>query len=322
MSFWEHRRVLVTGAGGFIGSHLVKALVDAGAEVIAMCQYNSRGAHPFIPTPHLHVRFADVRCHDSMEQLFAGQSIVFNLAAIISVPYSMRAIDSVISTNFLGVKNVLDLASKEGAWLVQVSTSEVYGTPESVPITTAHRMNPQSPYAASKVAADALVNSYVHTYDTDAVIVRPFNTYGPGQSPRAVIPTILGQMAAGGDIRLGSQHPRRDFTYVTDTVRGMMMAAEHAEAGDVIQLGTGRAGSIGELVQLCQQVTDATCHVEFDDARVRPNDSEVDVLLSDNSTAKAIGWEPQVELEDGLRQTWDFIRRVGMGNWDITKYNV
>jgi NAD dependent epimerase/dehydratase len=307
------RRVLVTGADGFIGSHLVERLVTEGAEVRALCLYTSNGTHGWLDESAPDVRDAvdlrlgDVRDSGLVRDLVDGCDLVLHLASLIAIPYSYLAPASFVETNVIGALNVLEAVRASGATMINTSTSEVYGTPESVPISETHPLRAQSPYAASKIAADKLCESYAASFDVDVATLRPFNTYGPRQSMRAVIPTVLTQLLAGAnEVRLGNLSPRRDFTFVSDTVDGFVRAATVGmQPGETVQLGTGRTVSVGEVVDLCRTVTgreDAEVIVE--DERVRPEGSEVEVLLSDPSVAHdRFGWSPQVALEDGLRAT-------------------
>jgi NAD dependent epimerase/dehydratase len=307
------RRVLVTGADGFIGSHLVERLVTEGAEVRALCLYTSNGTHGWLDESAPEVRDAvdlrlgDVRDAGLVRELVNGCDLVLHLASLIAIPYSYLAPASFVETNVIGALNVLEAVRASGATMINTSTSEVYGTPESVPISETHPLRAQSPYAASKIAADKLCESYAASFDVDVATLRPFNTYGPRQSMRAVIPTVLTQLLAGApEVRLGNLSPRRDFTFVSDTVDGFVRAASIGmQPGETVQLGTGRTVSVGEVVDLCRAVTgrdDAEVVVEGE--RVRPEGSEVEVLLSDPSVAlERFGWTPQVELEDGLRAT-------------------
>lgn len=305
------RRILVTGADGFIGSHLVERLVRDGADVRALCLYTSQGGHGWLDESPADVRDAvdlrlgDVRDGGLVRDLVEDCDLVLHLASLIAIPYSYLAPASFVETNVTGVLNVLEAVRASGATMINTSTSEVYGTPETVPITETHPLRAQSPYAASKIAADKLCESYAASFDVDVATLRPFNTYGPRQSMRAVIPTVLTQLLAGAtEIRLGNLSPRRDFTFVSDTVDGFVRAASVGIArGEVVQLGTGSAVSIGELVDLCRTITGRTdAEVVVEDERIRPDGSEVEVLLSDPEVARtALGWSPDVTLEDGLR---------------------
>jgi UDP-glucose 4-epimerase len=318
--------VLVTGADGFIGSHLVERLLAEGAKVRALCCYNSNGSRGWLDDVEcggdgergpdgvdgLETVLGDVRDAGMMRSLMDGVEVVFHLAALIAIPYSYQAPASFIDTNVTGTLNVLEAVRQSGVRrMVHTSTSEVYGTPQQVPITESHSLCGQSPYAASKIAADQLCEAYARSYGTPVVILRPFNTYGPRQSARAVIPTILGQLLAGvTEVRLGSLHPRRDFTYVRDTVDGFVrMALADLPPGEVVQLGTGRTVSIGELLALCLVIADADIRPVTDPQRVRPDRSEVQILQSDPSRAAALlGWKPNVRLQHGLVETARWLR--------------
>lgn len=310
--------VLVTGADGFIGSHLVERLLSEGARVRALCCYNSNGSAGWLDglvgaaADGLDVVLGDVRDPGFVREAVAGVDVVFHLAALIAIPYSYQAPASFVETNVTGTLNVLEAVRGAGTGLmVQTSTSEVYGTPQSVPITESHRLCGQSPYAASKIAADQLCEAYARSYATPVVTLRPFNTYGPRQSARAVIPTILGQLLSGAEqVRLGSLEPCRDFTYVADTVDGFVrMAAAAPPPGTLVQLGSGETVSIRDLLALCRAVTGIDADPVRDQQRVRPAPSEVEVLLSDPSRAAALlGWRPRTPLRDGLAHTAAWLR--------------
>lgn len=325
------KRVAVTGADGFIGSHVVEELVRAGADVRAMCIYNSNGSLGFVeglaPEIREHVEpvLSDVRDAGAVDAFVKGSDVVLHLAALIAIPYSYEAPQSYVDTNVTGTLNVLQAVRRhEVARLVSTSTSEVYGTPSTVPITVQNELKGQSPYSATKIAADKLCEAWARSFETPVLVLRPFNTYGPRQSRRAVIPTVLSQMIAGLDeIRLGSLTPRRDFTYVTDTARGFVCAAtaDVALDGHVVQLGTGRDVSIGDIVKLCAKVTGCTADVVSEGVRIRPERSEVMLLLSDPTQAKEeIGWEPTVTLEEGLSRTAEWLRTRGIDTSSAQKY--
>lgn len=320
---WTDRKVLVTGADGFIGSHLVERLVALGADVRAFCLYNSNGSAGWLDQAEeavraaIELRLGDVRDARFVEDACRDVDTVFHLAALIAIPYSYRAPESFVDTNVKGTLNVLEAVRRMGCRrLIQTSTSEVYGTPEVLPITEAHPLQGQSPYAATKIAADKLCEAYYCSFETPVVTLRPFNTYGPRQSARAVLPTILSQLLAGASkISLGSLEPRRDLTYVSDTVEGFIRAAivEGIE-GDVIQLGTGVAVSIGDAFQLCCKIVGVEAEVAQDPERVRPAGSEVEVLQSDYLRAqRVLGWQPQVPLALGLERTANWMRVDGRG---------
>jgi UDP-glucose 4-epimerase len=310
--------VLVTGADGFIGSHLVERLVAEGARVRAFCIYNSRGSAGWLeeldPATRaaIDIRLGDIRDARFVERATEGIEVVFHLAALIAIPYSYVAVESFIDTNIRGTMHVLEAAARAGVRrIIQTSTSEVYGTPDTLPIRETHPLRAQSPYAASKVAADQLALAYHRSFGAPVVVLRPFNTYGPRQSERAVLPTMLRQLLAGRPtIRLGRLDPRRDLTFVGDTVDGFVRAATaDGIDGDTIQLGTGRADSIGELFELACRILSVQARVVEDPARLRPDASEVLVLCSDPSHARdVLGWEATTSLEDGLAATIDWLR--------------
>ena len=311
------RRVLVTGADGFIGSHLVERLVAEHAHVRALCLYTSEGSigwladAPAGTRAALDVVLGDIRDRRTVDEIVDGVEIVFHLAALIAIPYSYRAPQSFIETNVLGTLNVLEALRRTGGLLIQTSTSEVYGTPEAIPITERHALNAQSPYAASKVAADQLVLSYHRSFDVPAVVLRPFNTFGPRQSQRAVLATMLAQLLAGRrEVNLGRLDTRRDLTYVADTVDGFVRAAAtQAAIGQTVQLGTGRSESIGDLLRIACEMLGVDAKAVVDPARLRPDASEVLVLQSDPSrAAELLGWRPQTSLEDGIRATIEWLR--------------
>lgn len=311
--YWRDRKVLVTGADGFIGSHLVERLVAEGARVRAFCFYNSNGSRGWLDRAAWGEReepetcLGDVRDAGLVEEACRGIDVVFHLAALIAIPYSYRAPESFVDTNVKGTLNVLEGVRRSGVRrMVQTSTSEVYGTPDELPIRETHPLKGQSPYSASKIAADKLCEAYHCSFDVPVVTLRPFNTYGPRQSLRAVLPTMLRQLLAGrGEVRLGRLDTRRDLTYVADTVEGFLRAGEvEGIEGDVLQLGTGQAVSIEELFVAARRVLGVEARVTQDAERMRPDRSEVLVLLSDPARAKAVlRWEPRVDLEEGLRRT-------------------
>jgi UDP-glucose 4-epimerase len=306
--------IAVTGADGFIGSHVAETLARQGASVRAMCVYNSNGSLGWLDSLEADVsagidaRLGDVRDADFVAAFVKGADVVLHLAALIAIPYSYEAPRSYIETNVIGTTNVLEAVRRHDVpRMVNTSTSEVYGTPRTVPITESHALQAQSPYSATKIAADKLCEAWAASFQTPVVTLRPFNTYGPRQSRRAVIPTILAQLLAGAtELRLGSLTPKRDFTFVSDTVAGFLAVAtaQIPLDGSAIQLGTGDTVTIGELVRLAQSITGKDAEVVVDDARVRPDASEVLILQSDPSRARdLLGWRPTVSLEDGLRAT-------------------
>ena len=310
------RTVLVTGADGFIGSHLAEHLVREGARVRAFCLYNSQGSWGWLDhapaeiQSALDVRLGDIRDARFVEDCCRDVACVFHLAALIAIPYSYAAPASFVDTNVTGTLNVLEACRARGVpRLVHTSTSEVYGTPATLPIRETHPLQAQSPYAATKIAADQLALSYQRSFGTPVTVLRPFNTYGPRQSTRAVLPTILTQLLAGKrEIELGDLRPRRDLTFVADTVDGFIKAATADATGEVIQLGTGEAVSIADLFATACAALGVEATVRQDPRRIRPPESEVQVLLSDPSRAREVlGWQPQTTLAAGLRQTADWL---------------
>ena len=309
--------VLVTGAGGFIGGHLAAELTRQGAEVRAFLRYTSRGDPGTLAWLPAEVRrdvqtvFGDLRDVESVQRAARGTRVVFHLGAQIAIPYSYVNPRDFFETNVLGALNVAQAALSAGVErLVHTSSSEVYGTAQTVPITEAHPLEAQSPYAASKIGADKLMDGFHRSYGLPVVTVRPFNTYGPHQSPRAIVPTVIGQALAGDRLRLGALEPRRDLTYVSDTVEGFIAAAAAPGVeGATMQLGTGSDVSIGDLVDMVGEVLGKDLTVELDEQRVRPALSEVERLISSPERAKSLtGWEPTVDLREGLSRTVDWLR--------------
>ena len=327
MTAWSGRRVVVTGAEGFIGSHLVDALLADGADVSAFVHYTPSGSGGWLRQRDGDVRIiaGDVRDGDRVMAALEGAEVVFHLAALVGIPYSYECPESYVQTNVTGTCNVLNAARRRGVErVVHTSTSEAYGTPRYVPIDEAHPLQPQSPYAASKVGADMLALSFHRSFGLPVAVVRPFNTYGPRQSTRAVIPTILAQLCAGAEeVRVGATWPTRDFNYVTDTVAGFLAVAGCDRAlGEVVNVGSGREVSVGELVGMLGDVTGRTPAVTTDPRRLRPSSSEVERLLCDNRRIREwAGWEPQVPLEEGLRRTAEWVRD-NLGLFDPAAYHV
>lgn len=326
---WQGKRVLITGADGFIGSHLTERMVKLGASVRAFCFYNSNGSCGWLDGAEtavketLDVRLGDIRDARFVEQACQGIEVVFHLAALIAIPYSYQAPESFIDTNVKGTLNVLEAARRAACQrIVQTSTSEVYGTPDAVPIRETHPLKGQSPYSASKIAADKLCEAWHCSFGLPVVTLRPFNTYGPRQSARAVLPTILTQLLAGrNEIRLGRLDPKRDLTFVADTVEGFVRAGEMpAIHGEVIQLGTGRTVSIGELFDTACRILDSPATVIQETERVRPDTSEVLVLQSDPSkAANLLHWRPTIDLEKGIEKTIDWLT-PNLDRYDINRY--
>lgn len=315
-SFLNGKKVLVTGAGGFIGSHLVERLVTLGASVRAFIRYTSHGRCGCLENSPLasQVEFhrGDIRDLSSVQSAMAGCDTAFHLAALIGIPYSYEAPDAYVQTNVVGTLNILTAARHLGIRrLIHTSTSEVYGSARYTPIDEAHPLQGQSPYSASKIAADKLAESFHLSFGLDVVTARPFNTFGPRQSARAVIPTIISQLVAGKkSIRLGSLSPRRDLNFVSNTVDAFVACATaEGIAGETIHFGSGREVSIGQLFEIICHLTGSDAVAETDPSRVRPEKSEVGLLLADNSKAKRLlNWSPSVSLEDGLAATIEWIR--------------
>jgi dTDP-glucose 4,6-dehydratase len=314
---YRGKRVLVTGAGGFIGSHLVECLVREGAQVTALLRYTSRGQRGCLefvaPAVLDSVRpvLGDIRDFDAVRDVVRKSEVVFHLAALIGIPYSYAHPQEVIDTNVIGTSNVLLAARENGnvERVVLTSTSEVYGSARYVPMDELHPLQAQSPYAATKIAGDALGESFYRSFGTPVVIVRPFNAFGPRQSARAVIPTIIAQALAGGEVRLGAMDTVRDFTYVEDTARGFVEVARVGRCvGEVVNLGTGREVSIREVVRVTGEIVGRELQIAADERRLRPEKSEVSRLLADASKARRLaGWHPAVAFEEGLRRTVDWI---------------
>ena len=318
MTTLEGKSVLVTGAGGFIGGHLVERLLRDGAHVRALCRYNSRNERGTLDwldpeaVVEVEVLLGELRDLESVAAAVDGMEIVLHLAAQIAIPYSYVNPRDFFEVNVLGTMNVAQAARRHDVQrIVHTSTSEVYGSAQSVPITEVHPLEPQSPYAASKLAADKLMDSFHRSFDLPVCVLRPFNTYGPRQSARAVIPTIISQALAGGPVRLGSLHPRRDLTYVEDTPAAFVAAAtSDAAVGRTIQLGTNHDVSVGDLVDMVGQVLGRELTVETDPSRVRPDKSEVERLISGPELARELlGWEPTIDLHEGLSRTIEWIER-------------
>lgn len=311
--FWKGKKVLVTGADGFIGSHLTERLVELGAEVRAFVYYNSQGSWGWLDTVSDRVRSqlevipGDIRDAGRVDESCRNREYVFHLASLIAIPYSYSAPESYLDTNIRGALNVAQAARKnEVTRVLHTSTSEVYGTAQYVPIDEKHPLQGQSPYSASKIGADMLMESFYRSFQMPLSIVRPFNTYGPRQSARAIIPTIISQLLAGANkLTLGSLTPTRDLNYVTDTCEGFLKIAECQQAlGKTINVGSGSDISIGDLASLIMRLTGKVVEIECSQERVRPKESEVERLLCSAKLCESLtGWKPQVDLESGIRKT-------------------
>ena len=326
----KSKRILVTGAGGFIGSHLVEELVKIGAQVKAFVHYNSRNDWGMLELlPREIFKEVEVIAGDIQDVFFTKRAVkecevVFHLAALIGIPYSYIAPQSYIDVNVQGTLNILQACLDENVEkIVHTSTSEIYGTAKYVPIDENHPINPQSPYAASKVAADKLAETYYLSFGLPVAIIRPFNTFGPRQSARAVIPTIISQALMNNRVKLGNLDPIRDLTYVKDTVYGFLAVENTKESvGNVTNIGTGRGVAIGELIKIISKIIGKELQVEIKKNRLRPEKSEVMELICDYSKAKEItGWEPQYSLEEGLSESIEWIKEH-LSRYKADRYNV
>jgi UDP-glucose 4-epimerase len=314
---WNSGRVLVTGAGGFIGSHVVECLLSAGAPVRALCSYRSDGSKGWLDSTanagDLEIIRGDVRDAAFVAQCCEGIDVVINLAALIAVPFSYDAPASYFQTNVMGTLNVLESARRGNvSRIVVISTSEVYGTPDRVPIREDASLRAQSPYSASKIAADKLAESFHRSFQTPVVTIRPFNTYGPRQSARAIIPAILTQLISGRrEVALGNLSPTRDLTFVSDTVDGIVRAASAgAIEGEVINLGTGRSVSMQELFGMCCKVIGVEASAVPTQERKRGSTTEVMALQCDATKAlERLGWRARISLEEGLAVTADWLAK-------------
>jgi len=317
-NLWRGKKVLVTGAGGFIGSHLVEQLVDRGAAVRAFVRNNSRadpGLLSLLSTDilaNVEIVAGDLRDVQAVRQAVHDQQVVYHLGALISIPYSYHHPMEVAETNFIGTLNILTACQEAGVErLVHTSTSEVYGTARQVPINEQHPLQGQSPYSASKIGADKLAESFYCTYRLPVVTIRPFNTFGPRQSARAVIPAIIVQALTQTTVQLGSLDTTRDFTFVQDTVDGFIKAVQAPGVeGEQFNLGTGEEIRVGDLADLIIHKVGRPVKIVVDPARLRPEKSEVLRLISDNRLARErLGWKPQITLDHGLDQTIDWVSR-------------
>jgi len=309
---FSNKKILVTGADGFIGSHLTEELVRRGHDVRAFVFYNSFNSWGWLEhSDHeikksLDIFAGDIRDPYGMKQAMKGCDVVFHLAALIAIPYSYHSPDTYVDTNVKGTLNVVQAARElEVSKVIHTSTSEVYGTARFVPITEEHPLQGQSPYSASKIGADQMAMSFYHAFNTPVSIIRPFNTYGPRQSARAVIPTVITQIANGQrKIKLGALHPTRDFNYIKDVVRGFIAVAESEKlVGEVTNIGSNFEVTIGETANLIAEVMDATIEIETERVRMRPENSEVERLWADNTKARMLtGWEPLYSGKEGFKR--------------------
>jgi dTDP-glucose 4,6-dehydratase len=319
----DSKPVLVTGAGGFIGSHLVEALLAEGRRVRALVRYTSSGQAGWLEEhaaaqSALELVLGDLCDPDSVQKAALGCDVVYHLGALIAIPYSYQQPRSFVAVNVGGTQNVLEaVRACSIRRAVFISTSEVFGSARYVPMDEAHPRTAQSPYAASKIAADALVQSYARSYDLPVVLARPFNTYGPRQSLRAIVPTVLAQAQSGGPLKLGNLKPTRDLNFVTDTVAGILACGRRQGIeGEEFNLGSGRETSVESLARKACELAGIPYRVETEERRVRPEGSEVDRLVCDHAKAQALlGWAPTVSLEAGLERTAAWVRSRAAGRW-------
>jgi len=314
---WNSKSILITGAGGFIGSHLVEELVERGARVRAFVRYNSRGDWGLLRLLSkqklnvIEIISGDLRDYDAVRHSAQGTNIIFHLGSLIAIPYSYVHPRETIETNVMATLNVMTAARDVGVErVIHTSTSEVYGTARYVPINEDHPLQGQSPYSASKIGADMIAQSFNRSFDLPVVTIRPFNTFGPRQSARAVIPTIITQaLSPVPQVSIGSTHPTRDYTYVNDTVNGFIKAAGASGViGETINIGSGFEISIGDIAKKILEITGVKKPISQDLKRTRPIKSEVERLLCDNTKAKRLlGWEPGISFEEGLRKTIQWI---------------
>lgn len=327
----KNKKILITGAAGFIGSHLTERLVEEGCKVKAFVRYNSKNSWGWLEESRykddIEIYTGDIRDYDSVEEAMKGIDVVFHLAALIGIPYSYISPLAYIKTNVEGTYNVLQPAREHGTErIIHTSTSEVYGTALYVPIDEKHPVQPQSPYSASKIGADKMAESFYLSFNLPVVIARPFNTYGPRQSARAVIPTIVTQLFAGQhEIKLGALHPTRDLVYVKDTVEGLIEIAKSDKTiGEEINIATQREISIKNLAQTLMSLMNPQARIMSDKSRVRPERSEVERLLGSNEKIKKLtNWTPKYSLEDGLKETIEWFKNgdnLKRYKWDV--YNV
>jgi NAD dependent epimerase/dehydratase len=330
MNFYAGKSVFVTGAAGFIGSHLTEALVQAGAKVKALVRYNSNNRWGWLDTlqpeilEQVEVLPGDIRDHEFVRKLTKDTEIGFHLAALISIPYSYDAPGAYVDTNITGTLNVLQAVRQTGIErLICTSTSEVYGTAQYVPIDEKHPLQGQSPYSATKIGADQIAESFYRSFNLPVVILRPFNTYGPRQSMRAIIPTLLMQGLSGTEVSVGNLTPTRDFNYVLDTVQGFLRAGMTPEAeGQVINVGTGKEISIQDLVVKVENLIGKKLKIVQAEERFRPEKSEVFRLCADIEKARAIlKYEPQYNLDEGLKLTLEWCQ-TQQQNRKVTLYHV
>lgn len=316
-NFFKNKKVVVTGAGGFIGSHLTERLLELGAHVTAFVHYNCRSFNGWLEEKaiyhdNLAIVSGDIRDPFQINELLDEADTVFHLAALIGIPFSYKAVQSYLETNLNGTLNILEAAkSRKLRRVIVTSTSEVYGTAIKTPMSEKHPLQAQSPYSASKIAADMLAYSYACAFETPVTIVRPFNTFGPRQSARAVIPTIILQALSCKTIKLGDLKPIRDFNFVSDTVEGFIKAAQNGITGETYNLATGKGVRIGEVLETVAKILKIDCSPEFEEIRKRPPSSEVMCLIGDASkAAKELDWQPKVKFEEGIKKTIEWFENL------------
>ena len=324
------KNILITGGTGFIGSHLAEMLVRDGNKVTCFDRYNINNNWGWIEesdfSDEINVILGDIRDFDSVHDATAGQDIIFHLAALIGIPYSYKSPLAYIKTNIEGTYNILESSKlRQIEKIIITSTSETYGTAQTVPISESHPLVGQSPYSASKIGADQLALSYYLSFDSPVIIARPFNTYGPRQSSRAIIPTIFSQLMLGNELSLGNLLPTRDLTYVTDTCRGFIELANSSNLnGEVINIGSNKEISIGDLADLIKDIVGNKMKITESKERFRPEKSEVDRLICDNSKiCRLTSWRPQIELKTGLRNVYDWMQSIDLNQvYKADRYNV
>jgi len=324
------KKVLVTGAGGFIGSHLTEKLVELGSEVTALVQYNPLGNWGWLEKSpnsikrNLNVVLGDIRDYVLLDKVIKKNDVIFHLASLIGIPYSYVSPDSYLDTNIKGTLNLLMAAKNYNIErFIHTSTSEVYGSALYTPIDEKHPLQAQSPYAASKIAADKLVESFNKSYNMPTCIIRPFNTYGPRQSARAVIPTIISQALTKEKVTLGSLYPVRDFSFIYDVIDGFIKIAEKNKAiGETINIGSGTGYSIVQLSKKIFKIIGKKKRIVFESERERPDKSEVAKLIADNAKAKKLlGWEPRTKIDEGLKKTINWISK-NLKYYKVNIYNI
>ena len=327
-STWMNRRVLITGAGGFIGSHLAEHVAQLGARTRCFLRYTSQGSLGWLAgsplRSELEIIHGDIRDYESVVRAAHDVDIIFHLAALVGIPFSYHSPRSYVQTNIGGTLNILEAARRHGAErLICTSTSEVYGSAMYVPMDEKHALQAQSPYSATKIGADKIAESYQRSFAIPVSIARPFNCYGPRQSSRAVIPTIITQALTQPSVTLGSLHTTRDFAFVSDTVKGFIAIAENPSTiGTALNIGSGTQTSIRELVEIIFDLIGAERRVEVEEQRLRPKASEVARLCADTTLLRQLsGWEPKITLREGLTRTIDWVRNH-LGSYSIGGYTI